>query len=416
MTSKTWLAACCAWLALLCACGGDDPQVGGETHWLSACDENADCGDDLRCICGSCTRACSADDACHGNRPAACYDMGSPLLLQRCPGLSGGHGGGVCLPSCSADAQCSDDKGCVENACLPPASVDGGAVSPPPPSSSSDAGATASATVPLPPISDFDAVEVDIPWTDAIKVPERSLTIEGVDASELIGTWTARGCDPTQPIDPNSGLIQGCLQLVIRADSAGVSGQLRFVIDPPPPPLPPVRDPDVGYPPGLGGQEVDRLKDQPAPGVAYRLYDGRFHDGVFEFVWSPLDFFGDWCAAQTPQRWLIDGHPYYFCVPQDPQAQAQLDSVKLNLCLNAEERALCDDGFGNSTPCVCQDQSGGGCSFAACMCRPDRCETDTHWFYARATFTVEGRSMTGGWGEPLFSFPPLAATLDKEAP
>ena len=124
MTSKTWIVACVAGLSLLLsACGGDRPEVGGETHWLRACRADAECGSELQCVCGSCTRACAGDASCNGAKPAACYDMGSPLLLERCPGIAAETLGGVCLPSCDlGGAQCGATRSCVENACVPIAS------------------------------------------------------------------------------------------------------------------------------------------------------------------------------------------------------------------------------------------------------------------------------------------------------
>jgi len=396
--SKTWLAACFAWCSLLlCACGGDDPQVGGETHWLMACGADAECGDGLQCVCGSCTRACASDASCEGSKPAACYDMGSPLLLQRCPGIAAEALGGVCLPSCSmGGAQCGSTRSCVENACLP---ADESSSSP-----SGDAGSDAVGPVALPPISDFDAVEADILWSEAITLPERSVTIEGADAPELVGTWTARGCDAARVVGPAE--VPGCRQLVIRSDGAGVTGHLQFLTDPPALPLPPV-DPDAGYPPGLSADEVSFLSWLPVAGVAYRLRDGRFHDGIFEFVWSPFDVFRDWCAAQTPQLWSLEGHRYYFCAPQDPETQAQLDSAKLDLCLHPELRPGCDDGSGQSGACL---------SIAACRCEPDRCEVDTQLIFVRGRFAVEGSSMTGSWAEASNAINDDAAAFDKEEP
>ena len=34
------------------------PSVGSETHWLSNCDTDADCGEINACVCGICTAPC----------------------------------------------------------------------------------------------------------------------------------------------------------------------------------------------------------------------------------------------------------------------------------------------------------------------------------------------------------------------
>ncbi len=53
-------------LSLVVACSTEsDPSFGdGESHFLMACDESAECGDALACICNVCTRACDAPSDC----------------------------------------------------------------------------------------------------------------------------------------------------------------------------------------------------------------------------------------------------------------------------------------------------------------------------------------------------------------
>jgi hypothetical protein len=54
-----------ALLGLLgCVAKSDGREVGGETHWLDRCDDNADCGGELECLCGRCTRVCADTAAC----------------------------------------------------------------------------------------------------------------------------------------------------------------------------------------------------------------------------------------------------------------------------------------------------------------------------------------------------------------
>jgi polyhydroxybutyrate depolymerase len=44
------------------ACKNTDPQTASETNFLSRCDTS--CADELSCVCGVCTRACSVTDEC----------------------------------------------------------------------------------------------------------------------------------------------------------------------------------------------------------------------------------------------------------------------------------------------------------------------------------------------------------------
>jgi hypothetical protein len=47
----------------LSGCGARE-DTGTETHWLKACDSNADCGGPTSCLCGACTITCETDQNC----------------------------------------------------------------------------------------------------------------------------------------------------------------------------------------------------------------------------------------------------------------------------------------------------------------------------------------------------------------
>ena len=87
------------WLAALVAsCGGisDTPKAGGESHFLSFCDNR--CGDGLSCISGVCTRSCLVGKS-------SCSDLAKDAL---CTSESIEPGAvAVCDLPCSGDAGCS---------------------------------------------------------------------------------------------------------------------------------------------------------------------------------------------------------------------------------------------------------------------------------------------------------------------
>lgn len=69
------IAATLLWVGcVLAACGGRTRlDHGGETHWLSSCQESSSCGDGFDCICGRCTLSCSSDATCkQGSDEAVC--------------------------------------------------------------------------------------------------------------------------------------------------------------------------------------------------------------------------------------------------------------------------------------------------------------------------------------------------------
>jgi len=102
--------------------------VMGNTNWLRQCGDDGDCGDDLSCVCGVCTRECEEASACDGLDGAAC-GSGSLLVLSgsgTCdtPGVPN-----VCLPACSSASDCGSGYECIASHCLP---VQPGGGEPPP--------------------------------------------------------------------------------------------------------------------------------------------------------------------------------------------------------------------------------------------------------------------------------------------
>lgn len=175
------VAAACLLVAWCFGCSGKHgPQVGGDSHWLAACLEDVECGgEELSCVCGTCTKACARDASCSGGVGAACYDRGSPLLLQRCEDRSSAPSHGICLPTCKRNADCGARRACAQGACVPAAESDAGTV-----------GATQTAQ-PTVQISDFAGVDAAVSWSQPVAVPTRSEAIVGADASLLACASTA---------------------------------------------------------------------------------------------------------------------------------------------------------------------------------------------------------------------------------
>ena len=94
-------------------------------EWQRACAVDGQCGAELYCICGVCTRGCAGDATCQQGSESACYDMTSPLLSERCEALRPNLFVGVCLASCEDDSACTDDAECVQGACVPRAQRSG---------------------------------------------------------------------------------------------------------------------------------------------------------------------------------------------------------------------------------------------------------------------------------------------------
>ncbi len=103
-------------------CGSRTSEpLGGETHWLSACDTQEGCGDGLDCICGRCTTSCSSDAVCRDLAPrAACLPTQEVADAKRC------HSAPLRICGEVAEATAADASGeASRDAEVPPAATSG---------------------------------------------------------------------------------------------------------------------------------------------------------------------------------------------------------------------------------------------------------------------------------------------------
>ena len=103
---------------LVGACAQSRPKTDGvssETHFLRSCSSDS-CGKGLTCVCGACTTACDANDACTAlAKDAVCA---APVDGTRDEGRT-------CDVKCSAKADCAqlgDAYACNDGRCRMPAS------------------------------------------------------------------------------------------------------------------------------------------------------------------------------------------------------------------------------------------------------------------------------------------------------
>ncbi len=112
MSARGPALALLAALGLCAGCSEPTPQVGGNTNWLRACDDDAECGE-LTCLCGRCSLACDDGAGCSAYPGATCA-RGLAGELQ----CGQERAGGLCLLGCATDDDCDGELACVQGACV----------------------------------------------------------------------------------------------------------------------------------------------------------------------------------------------------------------------------------------------------------------------------------------------------------
>lgn len=106
------LALGAAWL--VGACSPQAETSGTNTNWLRRCEDDAQCGEQGSCLCGRCTVSCDSSSAC----------MDGLVCTEELPSVvqCQGEATRTCQPACTDDAQCDDDRRCLDGACVDPLS------------------------------------------------------------------------------------------------------------------------------------------------------------------------------------------------------------------------------------------------------------------------------------------------------
>jgi hypothetical protein len=107
MNTRPALILLAASALFACLPGSPDPGVGSETHFLTACASDADCGA-LSCLCGVCTTTCTT--TCELGE---CAPMNHAALASFCPAPVTES---LCLAPCTTGADCGGGR-CVDGLC-----------------------------------------------------------------------------------------------------------------------------------------------------------------------------------------------------------------------------------------------------------------------------------------------------------
>ncbi len=95
--------------------GGD--CFDGQSHWLTACFTSQECGP-YECICGICGVACDSSHPCDvSGRNTACVASRTSSVLALCGELQ--PEADLCLEGCSDDTDCGNEEKCLDGSCIP---------------------------------------------------------------------------------------------------------------------------------------------------------------------------------------------------------------------------------------------------------------------------------------------------------
>jgi len=411
-----WLAVCCAG-ALGCSESRPEASVGGDTHWLEACTEDADC-ERGSCLCGVCTESCTRDAQCAGAVEGRCIETESQEIVAACgPGAEPPlERTGICLARCTeADGdtdRCTEGLECSSGVCVP-ASVPELDASEPPAVVSARPSTRASEFADLQSSATLSFEDEVVP----VPAPER---VFRDPAEALLGTWRQPDCDPAD--SETQYFSGGCVTLVF--ERSGPAGEIRGRLDSytevdtaawevPKQTFAPAGDPDIGYPVEVGPEDYFDLSLNPRMGP-YTLLDPRFDGELLQFWVSSLELWEGWCALQTSYR-VPGGMPAYQCVPDGAAyGDPAVDRGKLVLCTSEWSSGVCDPsycGLSAAEPCPPESHVGCGCmgasgydmerpecSIAYCRCDADGCAPN--WYERRRDFQliVDGDRMVGREG------------------
>jgi alpha-tubulin suppressor-like RCC1 family protein len=117
-----YLCALAAACSLDLGCSKAHPDDGGSnTNWLRSCGASTDCGDELDCICGSCTVACGSSRACEArDQDAVCTATDAPELALACGAADQSNANAICVRACETDADCGRHGTCEDRVCRQP--------------------------------------------------------------------------------------------------------------------------------------------------------------------------------------------------------------------------------------------------------------------------------------------------------
>lgn len=106
-------------VALVAGCyPGGGAETGGQTNWLRACRADAECGSELSCVCGACTRACkTGDSSCSDLPDASCVSADEAGSIALCGGRTPPVTG-ICMARCGT-ASCERGTTCTAGVCVP---------------------------------------------------------------------------------------------------------------------------------------------------------------------------------------------------------------------------------------------------------------------------------------------------------
>ena len=115
---RQWTASLLmAVLTTACSDPDNKPQVGSNSNWLRICSSDTECFEGGVCLCGACSRSCSADVDCADLEEGACVQAATPAAESQCLGQPSAVPTGMCLPRCTPGS-CLQGQACIAGSCV----------------------------------------------------------------------------------------------------------------------------------------------------------------------------------------------------------------------------------------------------------------------------------------------------------
>gem|GEM_PF-6076595 len=183
---SVWFTVCSLGLGLSYSGCANPPSVDSNTNWLRSCDATAECGSELSCMCGICTKPCTVGDEC-SDSGGVCLEsdtLNGEVCGDSFAGGVSSEPSAICLQGCHTDEDCGESSTCIQGACVREPQIELSALTWPPPEleeTQTIALPTSPGLIELDPLLDY-VLSSDAPISGEVQIRGgRNVTLQGLE-------------------------------------------------------------------------------------------------------------------------------------------------------------------------------------------------------------------------------------------